>query len=71
MLSKWRHAGSPPLRSNTHKAFGIVTGSPLSLPKTAGRNPEVGGQSVPLLSGVASIPAPYSPVSKYVRDCQP
>ncbi len=31
----------------------------------------VAGQSTPGLSGVAIVPAPYSPVSKYVREYQP
>ena len=31
----------------------------------------VAGQSMPGLSGVAMVPAPYSPVSKYVREYHP
>jgi hypothetical protein len=52
-------------------AFSSVNGSPLSSLRTAGRNVAVAGQSIPGLSEVARIPAPYSPVSKYVREYQP
>ena len=46
------------------RAFGVVIGTPLSSPIEAVRNADVTGQSTPGSSGVAIVPAPYSPVSK-------
>ena len=49
----------------------MVIGSPVSVANVAGMNIAVAGQSTPAFNDEARMPAPYSPVSKYVRVYHP